>query len=180
MRAKIPLPRQVFPSADGAFPSAGTPNHPAAMARHKHHQAVENEQATLDISSLIDVTFLLLIYFLVTSAIQVRETDLGLRLAGTPSGETPHIDPVFIRVDGSGLVSAGNAAHPEPLDSDPAVRELPLLSQWLDLYAAAARSAGNQPLVQVYADDSAHQQRVVDVLNTLARLDIRSVTFTDL
>lgn len=150
------------------------------MARHKHHPPVESENASLDISSLIDVTFLLLIYFLVTSAIQVRETDLGLRLAGTRSEGTPKIDSVFIRVDGSGLVSAGDAAHPQPLDADPDARDLPLLGQWLELYAAAARSAGNQPLVQVCAEDASQQQRVMDVLNTLARLDIQSVTFTDL
>ncbi len=47
------------------------------MARHKKYDPVEDIGAELDISSLIDVTFLLLIYFLVTSAIQVRETDLG-------------------------------------------------------------------------------------------------------
>jgi hypothetical protein len=38
-------------------------------------------QPALDISSLIDVCFLLLIYFLVTSTITPRETDLGMALA---------------------------------------------------------------------------------------------------
>lgn len=41
------------------------------MARHKKLEAVEDEDPKLDISSLIDVCFLLLIYFIVaTSLIQ--------------------------------------------------------------------------------------------------------------
>jgi biopolymer transport protein ExbD len=48
------------------------------------------------------------------------------------------------------------------------------------MYASAARSAGSTPLVQLWADSGATQQRVVDVLNALASKDIQSVTFTDL
>jgi biopolymer transport protein ExbD len=66
------------------------------------------------------------------------------------------------------------------LDSDPASRDLPLLDQRLELYAAAARGAGSQPLVQVRVDDDVPQQRVIDVINAFARKEIQSITFTDL
>jgi biopolymer transport protein ExbD len=39
------------------------------MARHKKYQADEEANPALDISSLIDVCFLLLIYFLVATTI---------------------------------------------------------------------------------------------------------------
>ena len=52
------------------------------MARHKRQQLEPEEEPALDISSLIDVCFLLLIYFLVTSTIKPRESDLGLQLPG--------------------------------------------------------------------------------------------------
>lgn len=151
------------------------------MARHKKFQVSMDATPELDISSLIDVCFLLLIYFLVTSTIAPRETDLGMSLpAANPSNEQPKIEPMFIRVDEAGAIYTGVGAGEQQLDTDASVREVPLLDSQLDLYAAAARSAGSNPLVQVYVDTGSTQQRVIDVLNSLAGAGISSVTFTDL
>ena len=151
------------------------------MARHKKFAKDADAEPELDISSLIDVCFLLLIYFLVTSTITPRETDLPMSLpASNASNEQPKIEPMFIRVDASGTIYTGTGAAQQQLDSDPSVREVPLLSSQLELYSAAANSAGSKPLVQVYVDPGATQQRVIDVLNALAGAKISSVTFTDL
>jgi biopolymer transport protein ExbD len=151
------------------------------MARHKRRAKEEDSEPGLDISSLIDVCFLLLIYFLVTSTITPRETDLGMSLpAANPSNEQPKIEPMFIRVDAAGVIYTGVGAGQQQLDQDATVREVPLLDSQLDLYSAAARSAGSNPLVQVYVDPGTTQQRVIDVLNALAGAGISSVTFTDL
>lgn len=152
------------------------------MARHKKSVKEADPDPDLDISSLIDVCFLLLIYFLVTSTITPRETDLAMALPANnqSSAEQPKIEPMFIRVDGNGVIYSGTGAGQQQLDSDSSVREVPLLDSQLELYAAAAASAGSQPLVQVYVDPGATQQRVIDVLNSLAGAKITSVTFTDL
>lgn len=151
------------------------------MARHRKHEAAEESDPALDISSLIDVCFLLLIYFLVTSTITPRESDLGMALpAANPSSEQPEIDPLFIKIEASGAIYTGVGASQQPMDSDMSVRELPLLRSQLDMYASAARAANSKPLVQIYADGGATQQRVIDVLNALAGVNINSVTFTDL
>lgn len=132
----------------------------------------------LDISSLIDCTFLLLIYFLVTTTIQKREQDLDMLLPSGP-GVASLIEPLFIRVDAGGAVAVGRGAAEQMLDRDPGVRELPLLRQHLEMFAAAAAGAGIQPLVQIHVEGDARQQRVVDVLNALAGARIERVTFTD-
>jgi biopolymer transport protein ExbD len=151
------------------------------MARHKKFQVEQEPEPELDISSLIDVCFLLLIYFLVTSTITPRETDLGMSLpAANPSNEQPKIEPMFIRVDAAGVIYTGVGAGQQQLDQDASSRDVPLLDSQLDLYSAAARSAGSNPLVQVFVDPGATQQRVIDVLNSLAGAGISSVTFTDL
>jgi biopolymer transport protein ExbD len=151
------------------------------MSRHKKFKIEEEAEPELDISSLIDVCFLLLIYFLVTSTITPRESDLGMSLpAANPSNEQPKIEPMFIRVDVAGVIYSGVGAGQQQLDSDAGVREVPLLNSQLDLYASAARSAGSNPLVQVFVDPGTTQQRVIDVLNALAGAGISSVTFTDL
>lgn len=152
------------------------------MARHKNSKVEEEGMPELDISSLIDVCFLLLIYFIVTSTITPREQDLGMALPANspPSSEQPKIDPMFIKVDANGAIFAGVGDAQQPLDTDGSVRELPLLNQQLQLYSNAAKSAGNNPLVQVWVDPGTVQQRVIDVLNALALAGISSVTFTDL
>jgi biopolymer transport protein ExbD len=153
------------------------------MARHKKRQSLEEDLPKLDISSLIDATFLLLIYFLVTTTIQKRETDLDMTLpAAAPSETPPDIDPKFIKIDANGSVSVGAGAAQIPMDTDPDSRDLPLLTADLMSYASAAKSAGtnSKPLVQLYVDGGASQQRVIDVLNVLAGVGISNVTFTDL
>lgn len=152
------------------------------MARHKKYEALESDQPLLDISSLIDVCFLLLIYFLVTSTIAPRETDLDLKLPAysVTADPQPVIDPMYIHITASGGIFTGLDEGKQVMDEDTSVRDLPLLSGALNLYASAAKAAGSKPLVQVHADDGASQQRVIDVLNALAGAEIGSVTFTEL
>ena len=45
------------------------------MARHRRATALEEDKPELSISPLIDICFLLLIYFLVTTTIKQKERD---------------------------------------------------------------------------------------------------------
>jgi biopolymer transport protein ExbD len=152
------------------------------MARHRKYEAQEDPNPELDISSLIDVCFLLLIYFIVTSTIAPRETDLGMALpAANPTPqEQPDIEPLFIRIEANGSIFTGIGPDQLAMDTDTSARELPLLLAQLDMYASAARAADATPLVQIHADEESSQQRVIDVLNALAAVKINTVTFTDL
>jgi len=152
------------------------------MARHKKYEAEQGADPMLDISSLIDVCFLLLIYFIVTSSITPRESDLGMSLpaAAPPSDSQPKIEPFFIKIDSAGVVYTGVGAAQQAMDGDSSVRDLPLLLSQLEVYNNAARASSSTPLVQIWADEGSTQQRVIDVLNALATIGISSVTFTDL
>ena len=48
------------------------------MAKKKRYRPDGDNDPELDISSLVDVAFLLLIYFLVTSTLRPDETDLSI------------------------------------------------------------------------------------------------------
>ncbi len=151
------------------------------MARKKVSDNLEEDEPELDISSMIDVCFLLLIYFLVTTTIQPREQDLKMSLpAAAPADSVPDLAPMFIKVDKAGIILINTGAEQEQLDADVNNRTLPLLKERLDSYANAARAGGKQPMVQIWADSEAMQQRVIDVLNCLASAKVQSVTFTDL
>lgn len=151
------------------------------MARHNRAESPEEDAPKLDISSLIDATFLLLIYFLVTTTIQPREQDVQMTLpASAPTEAPPEIEPRLIKIDASGAIFSGTGASQLPMDSDADVRELPMLTSELRAYKEAADSTNSEPLVQIFADGGASQQRVIDVLNALAGVKITKVTFTDL
>ena len=150
------------------------------MSRHKRDEAMEEDQPKLDISSLIDATFLLLIYFLVTTTIQPREQDVPMTLpAAAPSETPPEIEPKLIKIDASGAIFVGAGAAQIPMDSDDN-RDVPMLFSDLKSYSDSAKSASSEPLVQIYVDGGAAQQRVIDVLNALTGVGISKVTFTDL
>ena len=151
------------------------------MARKKVSDNLEEDEPGLDISSLIDVCFLLLIYFLVTTTIQPREQDLKMTLpAAAPSTDIPELAPMFIKLDKSGSIYINTGSDQEALDTDVNNRKLPMLKERLDSYAGAARAGGKQPMVQIWADGEAQQQRIIDVINCLASANVKSVTFTDL
>lgn len=142
----------------------------------------EESEPTLDVSSLIDVCFLLLIYFLVTSTITPAERDLAMKLpvpGQTPSGALL-VEPLLIEIGAAGDIHAGDRHSRQSMDADMSIRDLPLLQQYLGIFSSASRAANTQPLVRIEAHDDVPHQRVIDVLNALAAKEIHAVTFTDL
>jgi len=152
------------------------------MARHKKQQEMELDEPGLDISSLIDVCFLLLIYFLVTTQIVKKEQELSTALpAVAPSDTPPELAPMLIILEANGNVSIKDeSGSVELLESDGDARNLPALSKRLSIHKGAADISGSKALVQIKVDGDSLQQRVTDVLNALAGAEITEITFTDL
>ncbi len=152
------------------------------MSRRKKGIVLDDDEPELNLSSLIDVTFLLLIYFLVTSTIQPKEKDLPMTLPSTSKSEVPvDVEPMLIQVKNTGSGFAIVVNKTEQLDSSVSGRErrLPLLADNLQSYSAVARSGGQEPVVQMYIDPLLPQQTAMDVLNCLREAEINTVTFTE-
>lgn len=139
------------------------------MARRKHFEIEPIEEPNLDISSLIDVSFLLLIYFLVSSSLEPRESDLTMELpTDTGRASNIQIDPLKIR-----LTVAGQISIADQLMADDQAMEAEL-----DRYKQLTDATNKKPLVIVSADDEAKQQRFIDLMNALARVGITTVTLS--
>lgn len=145
------------------------------MAR-RYHMTTEGEiEPTLEIASLIDISFLLLIYFMVTSTLQPSEADLGMTLpseVALPTAVT--IDPFVISIDATGTITQNG----EEIESDPNRRDLPELYERLKNHKSLSETTGDEQIVVIAAADDSLQQRFVDVANVLAELKISNVTIT--
>lgn len=134
----------------------------------------DQQEPELDISPLIDVAFLLLIYFLVTTTLQKSEADLSLVLPGVEQEDSREvkIDQMLVAIDPGGVVSVNE----EVTDSDPGDRDLPNLTERLSRYAASAEVANTETQVIIDCDEEAVGQRFIDVLNVCSKANIKNVS----
>ena len=148
------------------------------MRRTKRATA-DVEEPKLDISSLIDVCFLLLIYFIVTSIIAPTEKDLPMTMP-VPGNSTNDINTVLLGIRGDGTILMNpETPSEEVLDTNPDSREIPRVNERLGMMQSMAEASGGQLIVQIAAYDGVEQQRFIDVLNCLRGNGINSVAIRD-
>ncbi len=133
------------------------------------------EDPDINVSSLIDMTFLLLVYFMATAVLVRSEADLGIKLPGMlAQAQTVEMtDEQTVEVYGTGSVMLNGQVY-----DDPRSVELPQLTRMLERYKLASQAAKTEALVTVWAEDDARHQRVIDVLNACAKAGISNVTFS--
>lgn len=154
------------------------------MSRKKKGFQPDNDEPVIDISSLIDVVFLLLIYFIVTSTIAEEESDLILALPSEGAGSPDAIDPMFFVVAAGGQIQRVKEDRSlSPLDGPGKAdfehrrpEELPQLMTDISEYKAFA---GDEGIVKVKVDPAAKAQYVVDLINVLKANEITQITFTE-
>lgn len=150
------------------------------MGRKRKYSPEEGKDPELDISSLVDVAFLLLIYFLVTSTLKKDETDLSIVLpTSIPTDNPDPVDPLAILIEADGrviidkTVEVGAARAPKAGPD-----KLPQLRAKLKEYKELADGIGSKPVVIVAAADEGNTQRFIDVINALAAVKIKNITMT--
>lgn len=155
------------------------------MARHKKIVTEEQGDPEMNISSMIDCCFLLLIYFLVATSL-VSEKKLDVNIPGAPAsgGTPPPLEPGRIMVKGDGTVfwnsdmQVGGAYDPTAKAGTQAYRDqrnMEQLVEALKTLADQAKAADTTPIVMVTGDPKAPHQRIVDVMASLAEADIHTV-----
>ena len=118
------------------------------------------------IAPMLDILFVLLLFFMVSAGAQKHEAGLTTQLPG--SGGPASQIPLQIGIDEDGQVNVAGAPYDSPTDT-----ALPQLMQHLQGIMAANPM---QPVVVTPAR-STHQQRVVDVLNACAAAKVKNLAF---
>ena len=147
------------------------------MSRHsrRRHSSENVPDLGFQIAPMIDVVFVVLVFFMsLTAAIKV-EAELNTKLPGnaTTTASVDFPDEQTIGIEATGQVLLNEA----PFDTvnDP---ELPTLTDTLKRLKQNAANAKTTLLVTISSDPKAPYYRTIDVLNALAAAAIDNVTFT--
>jgi len=130
----------------------------------------------MQMGPMIDMVFLLLVFFMVTAKPIQQESDIDIGLPGTVSQEesVDIPDEQKITIEANGQVVLNDLAMDSPTSS-----ELPTLLATLIRFKESADANRSEALITIDAHDEARHQRIVDVLNVCAKAEITSVTFSD-
>jgi len=141
------------------------------MAR-KRNTVLESEDK-FEITAMIDVVFLLLIYFMVLPIQQ--EADLGITLPAEapPAKDLDLPSEHLVEIMPNGQVFLNR----QPMGSLES-RELPQLRETLAKLKLSSDRMDVKTVVTIDADPDSPHQRSIDVLNALKEADIKLVSFT--
>ncbi len=132
----------------------------------------EDIEADINLTPLIDVVFLLLIFFMVTTTFS-REAEIKLKLPEATSAEQTSEEDIVVTIQISDI---GQFAVQGPEEEAP--REL--INSTLDtLRRAIERAAGDleEPIILIRADRLTPHESVVNAMDAARRLGFFQITF---
>ena len=137
----------------------------------------------VDLTPMIDVTFLLLIYFMVTTMLKQPEAELSIQLPGKPqSSDVTPMDMLKVRIGDEGEVYLNGSEIEDGFDllMPDLVANLKTQKGMRDqLINSGAKSKEEAELkVEIESSGIAEHQAAVSVLNACSSAGVKKVTFS--
>ncbi len=133
-----------------------------------------NKKAELQIAPLIDVVFLLLIYFMVTASLIKKEADLSFMLP--VKVDTP--DPINLPIEVLIEVSEMGDIMIEGMVFGKDDQKLNDLIGQLVSLREAADSSGSELIVNILPADKAVHGRIINVMDACAAAKVKNMSFS--
>ena len=133
-----------------------------------------NKKAELEIAPLIDVVFLLLIYFMVTASLIKKEADLSFMLPAKVDVPDSLDLPIEVLIEVSELgdiVINGMVFGSGETNLDDLIGQLLTLKE-------AADSSGSELIVNIMPADKAIHGRIIRVMDACAAADVKNMSFS--
>lgn len=137
-------------------------------------QHFEDSSLKLDMSSLIDVVFLLLIYFLVTASLIKKEADIGFMLPANVAVEDMQEIPLEVVIQ----ITADGTVQVEGMNFSFDDRSLDALVTQVAGLKEIAASQSSPFFVNVLPHSDALHRRIIDVMDACAAAGVNSLTFS--
>lgn len=126
----------------------------------------EDGDMGFQIAPMVDVVFVLLLFFMATAAWKLTERELTINIPGG-IGQAP---PTIIRID---ITEAGIVSVNDTVCGNETNHALPELRTWLK----NVLSAGDTDPVIIHPAPGTRQERIIDVLSACAAEKVRGVAF---
>ena len=132
----------------------------------------EDGDIGFQIAPMVDVVFVLMLFFMACAGQQVTENELNIALpSGAPAtpGSTPKT-PILIDISAEGQVTMNNQSFGTPAD-----KNLTALRDWLK--NAIEQFGGEDPVV-IRPNPETRHERIIDVLNAAAAANVKNLSFS--
>ena len=134
----------------------------------------EDGDVGFQIAPMVDVVFVLMLFFMASAGVQVVERELSMNLPGqnSPSGVMhPQIceEPIFVEIQSDGQVLLNNQPFGAGTD-----KKLASLRSWFR--GAIDKFGDSDPVIIRPAPDTQHE-RIMEVLNALSTSGVKRLTF---
>lgn len=141
------------------------------MNLNRHTEEVKLE---LQISPLIDVVFLLLIYFIVTTELIKKEGDVSFMLPAQSLPEVMVTLPVEVVI----LIAADGTVEVDGITFAPNDDELKDLTTQIRGLQAVAESQRSTFFVNLLPQKDALHRRIIDVMDACAAAKVKNLSFS--
>ena len=130
----------------------------------------EDGEMGFQIAPMVDVVFVLLLFFMASAGTQIIEKELSIKLpSGSKSTEGQPISPIIIEISAEGQVSINNTQYGSATDKN--------LTPLREFLKQTVEEFGGQDPVIVRPTGDTRQERVVDVLSACAKAGVKNLTF---
>ncbi|VGO19164.1 ExbD/TolR family protein [Pontiella sulfatireligans] len=133
-----------------------------------------NTKAELQIAPLIDVVFLLLIYFMVTASLIKKEADLSFMLPAKVESSEPLQLPLEVLIEVSELgdiIIEGMIFDKDEGNLDELIGHLLSCKE-------AAESTQSDLIINIMPADKALHGRIINVMDACAAADVKNMSFS--
>jgi biopolymer transport protein ExbD len=155
------------------------------MASGKHQIEHDSGALGFQIAPMIDVVFVIMLFFMVMAGSQKKEMELKSQLPGvapaSPDAPQEMPDEIVITIEESGIVLMNDEEFDNPPPARPVPPELDKLPNMTATLKRLKQEADNRKakvIVTIEAEEQAKYERVIDVLNSLAIAKVSNVTFS--
>ena len=134
--------------------------------------ASEDGDVGFQIPPMVDVVFVLMLFFMASAGSQIVEKELNIELPSRPSGANTAVqivEPIFIDVSAEGQVTMNNQSFGSPKDQN-----LQSLREWLK---NAIEQFGEDPVI-IRPNAETRHERIIDVLDAASAAGVKRLSFS--
>ncbi|MFA5689474.1 MAG: biopolymer transporter ExbD [Kiritimatiellales bacterium] len=135
---------------------------------------IGEDKIDMQITPLIDVVFLLLIYFMVTSALVKKEADISFMLPARVDQPESIEMPIEVLIE----IAPEGDVYVEGMKFSRDDRALNTLATRLVELKQAAETSGSELIVNILPADQVLHKRIIDVMNACAAAQVKNTSFT--